>query len=80
MIIPFEFQGVSMYPVEEAMLIPTEGILGDTLGLNGLLFFVNFFFWLMWVNILLGFTNLIQWCRLMEGICSKIGLKAASIG
>jgi len=59
MIIPFELQGVSMYPVEEAMLIPTEGILGDTLGLNGLLFFVNFFFWLMWVNILLGFTNLI---------------------
>jgi membrane-associated protease RseP (regulator of RpoE activity) len=59
MIIPFELQGVSMYPVEEAMLIPAEGILGDTLGLNGLLFFVNFFFWLMWVNILLGFTNLI---------------------
>ncbi|MCP2505039.1 MAG: site-2 protease family protein, partial [Candidatus Poseidoniaceae archaeon] len=59
MIIPFELQGVSMYPVEEAMLTPADGILGDTLGLNGLLFFVNFFFWLMWVNILLGFTNLI---------------------
>ena len=59
MIIPFELQGVSMYPVEEAMLTPTDGILGDTLGLSGLLFFVNFFFWLMWVNILLGFTNLI---------------------
>ena len=59
MILPFEFQGVSMHPAEEAMLMPTEGLLGDTLGLNGLLFFVNFFFWLMWVNILLGFTNLI---------------------
>ena len=59
MIIPFELQGVSMHPVEEAMLTPTEGLLGDTLGLNGLLFLVNFFFWLMWVNILLGFTNLI---------------------
>jgi membrane-associated protease RseP (regulator of RpoE activity) len=59
MILPFELQGVSMHPVEEAMLTPTEGLLGDTLGLNGLLFLVNFFFWLMWVNILLGFTNLI---------------------
>ncbi len=59
MIIPFELQGVSMYPVEEAMLTPTDSLLGDILGLNGLLFFVNFFFWLMWVNILLGFTNLI---------------------
>lgn len=59
MILPFELQGVSMHPAEETMLTPTEGLLGDTLGLNGLLFFVNFFFWLMWVNILLGFTNLI---------------------
>jgi membrane-associated protease RseP (regulator of RpoE activity) len=59
MILPFELQGVSMHPAEETMLTPTEGLVGDILGLNGLLFFVNFFFWLMWVNILLGFTNLI---------------------
>jgi len=59
MILPFELQGVSMHPVEEAMLAPTDGLLGDILGLNGLLFFVNLFFWLLWVNILLGFTNLI---------------------
>ena len=59
MIVPFELQGISMHPMEEAMLSPTDGILGDALGLSGLLFLVNFFFWLMWVNILLGFTNLI---------------------
>ena len=59
MIVPFEMQGISMHPMEEAMLSPTEGILGDALGIGGLLFLVNFFFWLMWVNILLGFTNLI---------------------
>ena len=59
MIVPFELQGVSMYPMEEAMLSPANGLIGDALGLSGLLFLVNFFFWLMWVNILLGFTNLI---------------------
>ena len=59
MIVPFELQGVSMYPMEEAMLSPAKGLIGDALGLSGLLFLVNFFFWLMWVNILLGFTNLI---------------------
>ncbi|MBT60145.1 MAG: hypothetical protein CMA63_01150 [Euryarchaeota archaeon] len=59
MIIPFELQGVSMYPVEESMLAPADGFIGNTLGISGILFFVNFLFWLMWVNILLGFTNLI---------------------
>ena len=59
MIVPFELQGVSMHPMEEGMLSPSDNFLGDTLGISGLLFMVNFFFWLMWVNILLGFTNLI---------------------
>jgi len=59
MIVPFEMQGISMHPMEESMLTPTDGFLGDVLGISGLLFLVNFFFWLMWVNILLGFTNLI---------------------
>lgn len=48
-----------MYPVEESMLAPADGFIGNTLGISGILFFVNFLFWLMWVNILLGFTNLI---------------------
>lgn len=59
MILPFELQGVSMHPVEEAMLIPADGLISESLGMSGLLFIVNFFFWLMWVNILLGFTNLL---------------------
>tara|TARA_B100000767_G_scaffold169552_1_gene158743 strand:- start:1961 stop:2854 length:894 start_codon:yes stop_codon:yes gene_type:complete len=59
MILPFELQGVSMHPVQEGMLVSNDGILGESIGLSGLLFLVNFFFWLMWVNILLGFTNLL---------------------
>ena len=59
MVVPFQLQGVSMYPMEEAMLTTADEGLGAVIGISGLLFFINFFFWLMWVNILLGFTNLI---------------------
>ena len=48
-----------MYPMEETMLSAADEGLGSVLGTSGLLFLINFFFWLMWVNILLGFTNLI---------------------
>jgi membrane-associated protease RseP (regulator of RpoE activity) len=41
------------------MLTTADEGLGAVIGISGLLFFINFFFWLMWVNILLGFTNLI---------------------
>jgi len=59
MVVPLQLQGVSMYPMEEAMLTAADEGIGGVLGTNGILFMVNFFFWLMWVNILLGFTNLI---------------------
>ena len=57
--IPFQLQGVSMYPMEESMLSAADDGIGSILGISGLMFLINFFFWLMWVNILLGFTNLI---------------------
>ena len=59
MIIPFELQGVSMHPFEESLLEADDDGLASILGKSGLLFLTNLFFWLMWVNILLGFTNLI---------------------
>jgi membrane-associated protease RseP (regulator of RpoE activity) len=59
MVIPFELQGVSMHPFEESLLQADDDGLGSVLGKSGLLFLTNLFFWLMWVNILLGFTNLI---------------------
>ncbi len=59
LIVPFEFQGVAIHPFEESRLAASDGILASLLGLGGLLFFVHLFFWLIWVNILLGFTNLI---------------------
>ena len=40
------------------MLDSGDGWLASTIGLSGLLFLVNLLFWLIWVNILLGLTNL----------------------
>ncbi len=59
LITPFQYQGVAIHPVQETMLAADDGWLASAIGLSGLLFLVNLFFWLIWVNILLGFTNLI---------------------
>ena len=40
------------------MLDSGDGWLASILGLSGLLILMNLLFWLIWVNILLGFTNL----------------------
>tara|TARA_B100000700_G_scaffold253868_1_gene285881 strand:+ start:2120 stop:3280 length:1161 start_codon:yes stop_codon:yes gene_type:complete len=58
LITPFEYQGVAIHPAHEEMLDTNDGWLASLIGLEGLLFLVNLLFWLIWVNILLGFTNL----------------------
>ncbi len=57
--VPFELQGVAMHPIEEGMLAAGDGLIAGLLGLDGMLMLVNLMFWLIWVNLLLGFTNLI---------------------
>jgi Predicted membrane-associated Zn-dependent proteases 1 len=59
LVTPFDLQGVAIHPAQEEMLGTGDGWLAQTLGLDGMLFLVNLIFWLIWVNILLGFTNLI---------------------
>ena len=58
LITPFQNQGVAIHPSQENMLDAGDGWLSSLVGLSGLLFLVNLLFWLIWVNILLGFTNL----------------------
>ena len=41
------------------MLAAGEGWLASILGVEGMLFIVHLMFWLVWVNLLLGFFNLI---------------------
>jgi len=57
--VPFELQGVAMHPVEEGMLAAGDGVIASVFGVEGMLVLVNLMFWLIWVNLLLGFTNLI---------------------
>ena len=59
LLIPFELGGVAIHPFEEALMVAGDGIVGSILGTDVLMFFCHLLFWLMWVNILLGFTNLI---------------------
>ncbi|MDP6869934.1 MAG: site-2 protease family protein [Candidatus Poseidoniaceae archaeon] len=59
LVTPFQYQGVAIHPAQEEMLAAGDGWLASLVGLEGLLFLVNLIFWLIWVNILLGFTNLI---------------------
>lgn len=59
LIVPFELNGVAIHPFEESLMVAGDGLLGSVLGTEGLLFLANFCFWLVWVNLLLGFTNLI---------------------
>ena len=56
---PFNYKGTSIHPAEEAMLDSEGGMVGELVGKTVLLFLFNLLFWLIWVNILLGFTNLI---------------------
>ena len=46
-------------PKAEPIKPSPAGLIGSALGIDVLLLFAHLFFWLMWVNILLGFTNLI---------------------
>ena len=59
LLIPFELGGVAIHPFEESLMAAGDGLVGSVLGIDVLLLFAHLFFWLMWVNILLGFTNLI---------------------
>jgi membrane-associated protease RseP (regulator of RpoE activity) len=52
-------KGVAIHPFEQSLLQASDGIFASIIGIDGIIFLVNLFFWLMWVNILLGFTNLI---------------------
>ena len=59
MLTPFQMNGVAIHPFEESLLQANDDAVASIIGIDGIIFLANLFFWLMWVNILLGFTNLI---------------------
>ena len=57
--VPIDNGGISMLPEERSMLTSADTFVGNLFGMGGLMFLVNMAFWLIWLNFLLGFTNLI---------------------
>ncbi len=56
---PFENKGTAINPFEENMLIAEENGVSGILGTTIMILIIESCFWLLWVNILLGLTNLI---------------------
>ena len=57
--VPFDTQGTAILEPHLDMLAAGDGLIAGLLGTAGLVFVVKLMFWLVWVNMLLGFTNLI---------------------
>ena len=56
---PINNKGKAINSYEESMLIVDEEGISGVLGEKYMIMIIEFFFWLIWVNILLGLTNLI---------------------
>lgn len=57
--VPIANEGQTMITQEREMLIAGDGAIASILGTDGMLVVFDFLFWLVWINFLLGFANLI---------------------
>ncbi len=57
--VPISNEGQTMILQEREMLVAGSGTMGSILGTDGMLMLFDFLFWLVWINFLLGFANLI---------------------
>lgn len=57
--VPIANDGHTMIVEEREMLIAGNGAIASILGTDGMLMVFDFLFWLVWINFLLGFANLI---------------------
>lgn len=55
---PMSLDGQTMI-IEERQLLEVEGFFSETIGKENVLRIFDFLFWLVWVNFLLGFANLV---------------------
>ena len=56
---PIENEGHTMILQEREMLVAGDGMIASFLGTDGMLMLFDILFWLVWINFLLGFANLI---------------------
>ena len=57
--VPISNEGQTMILQEREMLVAGSGPIASLLGTDGMLMLFDFLFWLVWINFLLGFANLI---------------------
>ena len=72
--VPIQHDGQTMLLEERAMLEASEGAIASALGTGGMLILFDFLFWLVWINFLLGFANLIPMVPFDGGHIVKDGV------
>jgi membrane-associated protease RseP (regulator of RpoE activity) len=72
--VPIEYDGQTMLLEERAMLEAGDGAIASALGTDGMLMLFDFLFWLVWINFLLGFANLIPMIPFDGGHIVKDGV------
>ena len=72
--VPIQHDGQTMLLEERAMLEASGGGVASTLGTAGMLILFDFLFWLVWINFLLGFANLIPMVPFDGGHIVKDGV------
>ena len=72
--VPIQHDGQTMLLEERAMLKAGDGAIASTLGAAGMLILFDFLFWLVWINFLLGFANLIPMVPFDGGHIVKDGV------
>ena len=72
--VPIVYDGQTMLLEEREMLEAGNGALASTLGTEGMLMLFDFLFWMVWINFLLGFANLIPMIPFDGGHIVKDGV------
>ena len=72
--VPIAYDGQTMLLEEREMLQAGDGIVASALGTDGMLMIFDFLFWMVWINFLLGFANLIPMIPFDGGHIVKDGV------
>jgi len=72
--VPIAYDGQTMLLEEREMLEAGNGAIATVLGTDGMLMLFDFLFWLVWINFLLGFANLIPMIPFDGGHIVKDGV------
>ncbi len=72
--VPIAYDGQTMLLEEREMMRAGDGVIASALGTDGMLMLFDFLFWMVWINFLLGFANLIPMIPFDGGHIVKDGV------